>query len=142
MNRHTAIATGTGALALLGGSLAQVSTSTAASMNRTEPTASSATTNERPAPATTAAAGACWNGTLCQYAGTFWTGEVRMSNTVKPGQCVGLDYYWAVVRSARNRPGQYARFWSNADCTGRNYLLKPGAAALTFGFLTKGLGGR
>lgn len=137
MSRHPSVATGLATLALLGGTLAQVSTSTAASMNRTEPTTGIAATSKSPGTAPPTTAGACWNGTLCEYAGTFWTGEVRMSDTVKPGQCVGLDYYWAGVRSARNRTGQYARLWSNSDCTGRNYLLKPGAAAPTFGFLAK-----
>ena len=84
----------------------------------------------------------CTKPYLCLYTRTHYHGQLTLSDTVKSGQCVAVDLYNAGVGSADNRSRQYARFWGNSDCTGRNYLLKPGHGTVNFGFLARGLGGR
>lgn len=79
---------------------------------------------------------------LCLWTGANFTGQLILSDTVRSGQCGALDIYFPGARSAVNRTNQYARFWSNSNCTGSNYLLFPGWSSVSnFGFQARGLGG-
>jgi hypothetical protein len=82
------------------------------------------------------------DGWLCVWTGPDFTGQMIYSGTVASGQCGAMDVYFPGARSAVNRTGQYARFWSNSNCTGSNYLLFPGWSSVgNFGFQANGLGG-
>lgn len=96
-------------------------------------------------PAQPAGIGNCPVGNwLCLWTRANFPGRpTTLSDPVPSGQCVALDIYFPGARSAVNRTNRYARFWSNSDCTGRNYLLQPGWSSVSdFGFQARGLGGR
>lgn len=96
-------------------------------------------------PASIAQCGDSWRGYTCFWARENYTPErhVKHIPRVASGSCrvVEVDPAWLGSRSFFNRTTSTQRVWSNANCTGRNYLVGANRAIGDARFTVNSVGG-
>lgn len=96
-------------------------------------------------PASITQCGDSWRGYTCFWARENYTPErhVKHIPRVASGSCrvVEVDPAWLGSRSFFNRTTSTQRVWSNANCTGRNYLVGANRAIGDAPFTVNSVGG-